>query len=58
VQAHEGYVRGMTFTEDSETLITIGDDKNIRFWPSKPPESPSEDDGDARPRHSIITKVC
>ncbi|ODM98132.1 DDB1- and CUL4-associated factor 13 [Orchesella cincta] len=56
MQAHEGYVRGMTFTEDSETLITIGDDKNIRFWSSKPPESSSEEDGDVLPKHSIITK--
>ncbi len=54
-QAHEGYVRGMTFSEDSETLITIGDDKNIRFWSTKPPEG--EEGNTDTPNHSVITKV-
>lgn len=56
LQAHEGYVRGIAFSEDSETLITVGDDKNIRYWDAKPPES-SEASSDVTPNHSIITKV-
>lgn len=47
-------MRGMTFSEDSETLITIGDDKNIRFWGAKPPEGDGDSD---TPNHSVITKV-
>lgn len=45
----------MTFTPDSDTLITVGDDKNIRFWDSKPSEDSQESDNP--PKHSIITKV-
>jgi len=56
IQGHQGYVRGMTFTNDGETLITVGDDKNIRFWPTNSELADNVDPTVAK--HSIITKVC
>jgi WD repeat and SOF domain-containing protein 1 len=57
IQAHAGYVRGMTFTPDGETLISVGDDKNIRFWPVNPLLTTNDGDGPSTAKHSIITKV-
>lgn len=30
--AHEGFVRGITFTTDGDNFITCGDDKTIKLW--------------------------
>jgi len=56
MQAHEGFVRGMSVTPDSEMLITVGDDKNIRFWPTAVSECPDDADSTIA-KHSIISKV-
>lgn len=32
LQAHEGYVRGIAFTQDGSKFLTIGDDKTIKTW--------------------------
>jgi WD40 repeat protein len=30
--AHEGLVQGVTFTRDSQTLVSAGSDQSLRFW--------------------------
>lgn len=32
LQAHEGYIRGITFNSDGSKFLTIGDDKTIKTW--------------------------
>ncbi|CAG7816675.1 unnamed protein product [Allacma fusca] len=39
LKAHSGYVRGISFTPDGETMISVGDDKNIHFWDTCLPTS-------------------
>jgi len=62
IQAHSGIVRGLTFTADAETFITVGDDKTIRFWPtslSTGLEDEDEEETIAKgkiAKHSIVTK--
>ncbi|KAJ1521059.1 hypothetical protein ONE63_002766 [Megalurothrips usitatus] len=31
-QAHDGFVRGLTYTPNGQNLISLGDDKTIKFW--------------------------
>jgi len=56
IQAHDGYVRGMSFTPDGETFITVGDDKNIRFWPALANDEEGIDT-QIKAKHSTVTKV-
>lgn len=52
VQAHDGFVRGMTFSQETEMLYTVGDDKLIKQWKT---ESPDGSDLKA-PVNTILTK--
>ena len=53
VQAHEGFVRGMTFCQESESLFTVGDDKLIKQW-----KTDAADGSDLKaPVNSILTKT-
>lgn len=36
-QAHLGFVRGVCFNHSGENIISVGDDKIIKHWPSAPP---------------------
>jgi len=48
-QAHEGFVRGLSFTPDGDRFMTIGDDKTIKTW---------EVEGDhEEPINTILSKV-
>nr|CAG4641641.1 EOG090X04WU [Eurycercus lamellatus] len=38
VQAHDGFVRGMTFCQETGSLYTVGDDKLIKQWRSESPD--------------------
>lgn len=53
VQAHDGFVRGMTFGPDSSTLYTVGDDKLIKYWKT---EEPDGNDLKA-PINTLVTKT-
>ena len=46
----------MSFTPDGETFITVGDDKNIRFWPALPKDDEDIEE-EVTAKHSIVTKV-
>jgi len=37
IQAHEGYIRGLVFTNDGGRCITVGDDKTIKTWKNETP---------------------
>lgn len=50
--AHDGIVRGITYTSNSEHFITTGDDKIIKTWKT---ENCDTDDG--TPVNSIISKT-
>lgn len=41
--AHEGWVRGLCFTPDGETFISVGDDKTIKTWKSDVQDPDDED---------------
>lgn len=38
VQAHDGFVRGMTFSPETNALYTVGDDKLIKHWRTELPD--------------------
>lgn len=52
--AHEGIVRGVTFTCDGENFITTGDDKTIKTWKYG---NLIEDLEDVEPVNTIISKT-
>jgi len=58
LKAHQGYVKGLTFTPDGETLISVGDDKNIQFWDitTNIHGESSSTEIEETPKHSIPTK--
>lgn len=31
-QAHDGYVRGLTYSTDGAKLLSCSDDKTVKFW--------------------------
>ena len=52
VQAHDGFVRSMTFNEESSSLYTVGDDKLIKQWKTE-----AVDGSDLKtPVNTILTK--
>jgi len=36
--AHDGFVRGITYTQDGGRIFTVGDDKTIKVWKAEAPE--------------------
>ena len=52
VQAHNGWVRGVTSTRDGTRIISVGDDKTIKHWSS---DITVEDN--TVPINSIVTQV-
>lgn len=48
-QAHDGFVRGLTFTPDSRNLLSIGDDKTIKLW--------SLEEGQEEPINTMLSKT-
>lgn len=53
VLAHDGIVRGITFTNDKEHFITVGDDKTIKTWKY----DKSEDTETDEPTNTIFSRV-
>ncbi|CAH1772969.1 unnamed protein product [Owenia fusiformis] len=53
INAHEGFVRGLTVTPSAESFYSCGDDKIIKQW-RMTPENPSEKE---EPTHTIIGKT-
>lgn len=51
--AHEGIVRGISFTPDGESFLTIGDDKTIKFWKSLCPQFGEQEE----PISTILSKT-
>ena len=51
--AHDGVVRGISFTADAERFVTIGDDKTIKSWKSQNPQFGEDDE----PTNTIISKT-
>nr|CAG4650922.1 EOG090X04WU [Simocephalus serrulatus]SVE94196.1 EOG090X04WU [Simocephalus serrulatus] len=52
IQAHDGFVRAMTFCQDSGSLYTVGDDKLIKQWRTE-----ATDGSDLKtPVNTILTK--
>ncbi|XP_008546536.1 DDB1- and CUL4-associated factor 13 [Microplitis demolitor] len=52
VLAHDGIVRGITFTNDKEHFITVGDDKTIKTWKY----DKSEDTETDEPTNTIFSR--
>ncbi|XP_066599725.1 DDB1- and CUL4-associated factor 13 isoform X2 [Prorops nasuta] len=50
--AHDGILRGIAFTSNSQSIITIGDDKTIKTWKIELSDSEECDD----PLNTIISK--
>lgn len=48
-QAHDGYVRGLTFTPDGANILSVGDDKTVKLW------STEEEQDD--PLNTILSKT-
>lgn len=42
--AHEGFVRGITYTPCGERFITVGDDKTVKIWKAETPEVGDEEE--------------
>lgn len=51
--AHEGIVRGITFSTDEEYIITTGDDKTIKTWKEIQPQWGEDEE----PVNTIISKT-
>ncbi|XP_053697742.1 DDB1- and CUL4-associated factor 13 [Sabethes cyaneus] len=54
IQAHDGYVRGITFSNDGSRFFTIGDDKCIKMWNSNVDEDIEEN---PEPLNTILGKT-
>ena len=53
VQAHDGFVRGISFGSDATSLFTVGDDKLIKEWKAE-----AGDGSDLKhPVNTIISKT-
>ncbi|XP_049813240.1 DDB1- and CUL4-associated factor 13 [Schistocerca nitens] len=52
-QAHDGFLRGITFHSDGQKLITVGDDKTIKTWPSNAPKLGA----DVEPLNTILSRT-
>nr|CAD7412150.1 unnamed protein product [Timema poppensis] len=50
-QAHNGYVRGVTFVPSGQQFVTVGDDKTIKFWNMEGPMWGEEEE----PTNTILT---
>ncbi|XP_043208786.1 DDB1- and CUL4-associated factor 13-like [Amphibalanus amphitrite] len=53
VQAHEGYIRAMTHTNDGAAFLTVGDDKTVKRWRSGELEYGEEDE----PENTILLRT-
>lgn len=51
--AHNGIVRGVTYTPSGEHFITIGDDKTIKTWKSLAPQFGEEEE----PVNTVLSKT-
>lgn len=59
ILAHDGIIRGITFAEETEHFISVGDDKTIKTWKineSTNYDDNNEDDKD-EPINTIISRV-
>nr|CAD7569966.1 unnamed protein product [Timema californicum] len=52
-QAHNGYVRGVTFVPSGQQFVTVGDDKTIKFWNMEGPMWGEEEE----PTNTILSKT-
>ncbi|KAL7292952.1 hypothetical protein TKK_0013404 [Trichogramma kaykai] len=53
ILAHDGIVRGITYSPGSESFMTVGDDKTIKTWSC---ENPKEDKRD-EPTNTVLSKT-
>ena len=53
LQAHEGYIRAMTHTNDGGAFLTVGDDKTVKRWRSGQLDDGEEDE----PENTILLRV-
>jgi len=51
--AHDGFVRGITYTQDGGRIFTVGDDKTIKVWKAEAPEVGE----DEVPVNTILSKL-
>lgn len=51
--AHEGFVRGITYTADGNKFITVGNDKTIKTWKTELPEIGEDEE----PINTILTRT-
>ncbi|XP_017776905.1 PREDICTED: DDB1- and CUL4-associated factor 13 [Nicrophorus vespilloides] len=52
IQAHDGVLRGISYTNDGQHFFSIGDDKNIKMWSSQAPLRPEDEE----PANTILSK--
>lgn len=52
LQAHEGFVRGITCSSDGQVFITVGDDQTIKHWSTN-----ALDDQCQVPINTLVTNV-
>ncbi|XP_017893545.1 DDB1- and CUL4-associated factor 13 [Ceratina calcarata] len=50
--AHDGIIRGLTFSLNKENFITVGDDKTIKTWKAQKPFGEEEE-----PLNTVISKT-
>jgi WD repeat and SOF domain-containing protein 1 len=53
MEAHDGYVRGVTFNSEGDHIISVADDKTIKTWNT----DISDTDQPNLPLNTIISKV-
>lgn len=52
-QAHDGFIRGITFVPSGDSFITVGDDKAIKQWKNEPPAWGEEE----IPENTILSRT-
>ena len=53
LQAHEGYIRAMTHTNDGASFLTVGDDKTVKRWRAGELDEGEEEE----PENTILLRV-
>lgn len=51
--AHDGYVRGISFTHSARHFISVGDDKSVKLWKSDVPEIGDDEE----PINTILSRT-
>eukprot|EP00095_Tigriopus_kingsejongensis_P006691 maker-scaffold25_size650667-snap-gene-1.16 protein:Tk06691 transcript:maker-scaffold25_size650667-snap-gene-1.16-mRNA-1 annotation:"taf5-like rna polymerase ii p300 cbp-associated factor-associated factor 65 kda subunit 5l-like" len=55
--AHEGFTRGLSFDTSGQTLLSVGDDKTVKFWSTAQVPVEPEPTATLKPTHTLMAQA-